>query len=171
MSGIINIAGSKSGIVGNITASAAELNIMDGVTSTAAELNLLDGLTDESVRAGQLVGISYVSVPTTDPLSSASGNYVTLDSGRNFIGVMFQSARGEDPTEVFPEIWGFARAADGTVTIDTGSNATASIRNYDAASQILAGSTWIRAYCPSVHSALTLWLHLMVFDAGSVDTS
>jgi len=169
MSGIINSIDSRSGIIDSITASAAELNIMDGVTSTAAELNLLDGLTDESIRAGQLVGISYAAVPTTDPLSPASGNYVTLDAGRTFIAFYTQGRL--TGSEIFPEIWGFARALDGTVTTDNGSDTTASIRNYDSMTQMVVGATNIRAYVGSAYSDDIDWIHCMIFDAGSVDTS
>jgi hypothetical protein len=48
----------KSFILGDVTASAAELNILDGATVTTAELNILDGVTATTAELNFVDGVT-----------------------------------------------------------------------------------------------------------------
>jgi hypothetical protein len=70
----------KSFVLGDITASAAEINILDGATVTTAELNILDGVTATTAELNILDGVTATTAQLNGVSPTLSGT-ITIAGG------------------------------------------------------------------------------------------
>ena len=70
-----------SGLVTDITATAAELNILDGATVTTAELNILDGVTATATELNYLDITTLGTTEASKAVTADANGVVTFDNG------------------------------------------------------------------------------------------